>query len=109
MARWYGEVGFSSTEETSPGVYTERIVAKPYSGDLIKRSIRRADINNSSNKDIDISNRISFVADPFAYAHIGQIRYVTFAGQKWEVDNIDDIDYPRLTVSLGGVYNEEES
>lgn len=105
MARWYGEVGFSSTEETTPGVYTEVIVTKTYNGDLIKQTVRRADINNSSNKDLDISNRISFVADPFAYAHFGQIRYATFGGYKWEVSDVD-VDHPRITISLGGVYND---
>lgn len=108
MARWYGEIGFSTTEETAPGIHTEVIVTREYYGDLIKQSIRRADINHSTNKDVDISNRISFVADPFAYAHIGQIRYATYAGLKWEVSDID-IDRPRLTVSLGGVYNEEQT
>lgn len=108
MARWYGEIGFSTTEETAPGIHTEVIVTRPYDGDLIKQSIRRADINHSTNKDIDISNRISFVADPFAYAHFGQIRYATYAGLKWEVSDID-IDHPRITISLGGVYNEEQT
>ena len=40
MDKFYGKIGFSSTKETSPGIWTEEIVDKEYYGDILRNSRR---------------------------------------------------------------------
>lgn len=103
MAKFYGNVGYVTTVETSPGVYTERVVIHTYRGDLL-RNRRRLDNSSKVNSDIDISNEVSIVADPYAQNHFFEIRWVEFQNSKWTVSDVT-VDYPRLTLTLGGLYN----
>lgn len=105
MARFYGVVGYIVTEETSPGVWTERKIERPYFGDLIKRSSRYSPVQ-TLNDDITISQEVSILADPFAFQNFSRIRYVEFMRTKWKVTNVE-IQYPRLILSVGGEYNTE--
>lgn len=104
MAKWFGKIGFGVTSETKPGVWTESITLREYYGDLI-RNTRRLQSGDQVNDDINVSNEISIVSDPYANEHFYAIRYVEFAGAKWKVTNVD-VQYPRLILTLGGVYNE---
>lgn len=103
MAKFYGAIGFAETKETSPGVYNEEIVEHFYYGDLIRNN-RRLQSGDKVNDDINVSNEISIVADPYANEHFYAMRYVSFMGAKWKISNVD-IQYPRLILTLGGVYN----
>ena len=103
MAKFYGVVGFAETVETTPGVWTEQITERTYSGDII-RNTRRLQSTDQLNDDITVSNEISIVADPYANGHFYSIRYVAFMGTKWKVSNAE-VKYPRLILSLGGLYN----
>ena len=105
MAKWYGVIGFAETVETVPGVWEDRITERPYFGDL-NRNSRRLQTANQLNDDINVSNEISIVADPFAMNNFHSMRYVEFMGAKWKVSNVD-VQYPRLNLSVGGVYNED--
>lgn len=103
MAKFYGKVAFAITSETEPGVYKESIVARNYFGDMIRNS-RRLESSDQVNDNINISNEISIVADPYAYENFHAIRYVEFMGAKWKVKTVD-VQRPRLVLSLGGLYN----
>lgn len=103
--KWYGKVGYADTVETIPGVWEESIVERPYYGDVLRLS-RRWQNASKLNDDLDISNRISIVADPYAYDHFAQICYAEYMGSKWKVTDIE-VEHPRLILSLGGVYNGE--
>ena len=105
MAKWYGMIGFAETVETTPGVWKEQITKRPYFGDLI-RNTRRLQSTDQLNDDINVSNEISIVADPFAMNNFHSMRYIEFMGAKWKVSNVD-VQYPRLNLSVGGVYNED--
>ena len=105
MAKWYGMIGFAELVETVPGVWEEQIVDHPYFGDL-NRNSRRLQTANQLNDDINVSNEISIVADPFAMNNFHSMRYVEFMGAKWKVSNVD-VQYPRLNLSVGGVYNAD--
>lgn len=105
MAKWYGVIGFAELVETAPGVWAEQITKRPYFGDLI-RNTRRLQSANQVNDDINVSNEISIVADPFAMNNFHSMRYVEFMGAKWKVSNVD-VQYPRLNLSVGGLYNED--
>lgn len=109
MAKFYGVVGYANTVETAPGVWTEEITERTYTGDILKNS-KRWDSSEHINDDINISNRISVVADAYAYEHFFAIRYVDWMGCSWKVTEVE-VERPRLILSLGGVYNgpEEET
>lgn len=107
MAKFYGKIGFDTTEETSPGVWRQTIVERTYRGDLNKTH-SKWDGADKLNDDINITNNISIVADPFAFENFAHIRYVEFMGEKWKVTSID-VSYPRLTLSVGGLYNASET
>lgn len=103
MAKFYGKIGYANTVETKPGVYEEQIVERSYYGDLI-RNTRRLQSADQVNDDINISNEISIVADPYATNNFHAMRYAVFMGTKWKISNIE-VSYPRLILTLGGVYN----
>lgn len=105
MAKFYGAVGYAVTEESTPGVWEERIVERMYYGELI-RNTRKLQTTEHLNDDINISNEISILADPFAYANFHSMRYVDFMGAKWKVMSVE-VQYPRLILTVGGVYNGE--
>ena len=107
MPKFYGAVGYAETVEISPGVWEEQITERNYYGDVI-RNTRRLQSADKINDDINVSNEISIVADPYANDHFYAIRYVVFQGAKWKVSNID-VQYPRLILSLGGLYNVQEN
>lgn len=102
--KWYGSIGFAEVKETSPGVWTPQITERNYRGDLV-RNTRRLQSTDQVNDDININNQISIVADPYANMNFHTIKYATFMGTKWKVSDVE-VQYPRLILSLGGVYNE---
>lgn len=102
--KWYGSIGFAELKETTPGVWTPQITERNYRGDLI-RNTRRLQSTDKVNDDININNQISIVADPYANMNFHTIKYATFMGTKWKVSDVE-VQYPRLILSLGGVYNE---
>ena len=75
MAKFYGAVGYGITEETTPGVWTDSIVERNYTGDVIK-NYRKTSSGESINDNIDVSNNISILSDPFAMNHFHTIKYV---------------------------------
>lgn len=104
MARYYGIIGYAERKETDPGVWVDTITEKCYKGDII-RNLRTLENSNKVNNDINVSNRISIVADPYAMNNFQNIKYATFMGTKWMVKDVEVL-YPRLILSLGGLYNE---
>ena len=104
MAKFYGSIGYAETVETKPGVWVEQITERKYYGD-ITRNARRLQTSGQLNDDINVSNEISIVADPFANQNFHLMRYVEFMGTKWKISNVE-VQYPRLRLTLGGVYNE---
>lgn len=103
MARFCGKVGFAKLEETVPGVYEEVITERTYMGDTLSnfRNLQTAD---QVNDNINISKKVSIVADPYAKENFHSIRYVETDGAKWKATNAEPA-YPRLILTLGGVYN----
>lgn len=103
MAKWFGKIGYAETVETAPGIWEEKITEHEYFGDLL-RNTRRLQSASQVNDNIDISNEISIVADPYANENFHSMRYAEFRGTKWKISSID-VQYPRLNLTLGGVYN----
>ena len=103
MAKWYGLIGFAETIEISPGVYEEEITEHQYYGDVV-RDTRRLQNSSQLNDNVNISNNISIIADPFANNNFHSIRYIEYMGTKWKVESVE-VQYPRLVLTIGGVYN----
>ena len=106
MNKWYGVVGYTETKDKGLGVWEEEITERNYYGDVI-RNTRRLESASQVNDNINISNEISIVADPFAYQNFHSIRYVEFMGVKWKVTNVQP-QHPRLILTIGGLYNDNE-
>ena len=103
MDKYHGYIGFAETIETAPDVCEEQIIEREAQGDILKVS-RRLVGADQLNDNITVSNKISILADPFAYQNFHQIRYITWMGAKWKV-TVVDVSYPRLILEIGGVYN----
>ena len=104
MSKWYGQIGFGENAETAPGYYEEVITEKSYYGDTIKNTRSIQTPSYGTNDNVNISNQISILADPYANDHIYSMLYATFQGAKWKITNVD-VQYPRLILSLGGLWN----
>lgn len=107
MTKFFGAVGYGNTVETAPGIWEVDIKERDYYGDVLSRNLRWERPVDQQNDNLNINNSISILADPYAFEHASQIRYVKWAGARWKVTNID-IQRPRLILTLGGVYNGEE-
>lgn len=107
MAKFYGVIGYAVTKETAPGVWTEEIAEQSYYGDLT-RNMRRLQDSGDLNDDINVANEISIVADPYANANFHSMRYVAFMGAKWKISKVE-VQYPRLILTLGGIYNGKQA
>lgn len=103
MSKWYGKIGYAVTAETEPGIWEPSIIEKNYFGDMISDRRKRQN-SGDSNDNISLANVISILADPFAYQNCSNIAYVEIMGTKWKVLDIE-VQYPRLTLTIGGVYN----
>lgn len=104
MAKFYGNIGFARVSETAPGVWTEEIVEHPYYGEMEKHSFKwQGGQNINDNINFDMS--INLIGDTYLYENLGFIRYVNWMHNSWKVSNVSVKDYPRLTLTLGGLYN----
>ena len=107
MAKYYGKIGYAETVETTPGVWTEQIVERYYKGEARRLTNRSAD-GEKVNPDLNVSNEISIVSDPYAEQHFHQIRYIAWAGALWTVKSVT-VERPRLRLTIGGVYNGQQT
>lgn len=107
MAKYYGKIGYMITQETDPGVWEEIIVEKDFCGEQLNVK-SKWQTSSHLNDNIDISNQLSIVADPFVYQNFYNIRYVEYLGCKWKVTAVE-IQHPRLILTIGGVYNGPET
>lgn len=106
MAKYFGKIGFAMLEETAPGVWTEQIIEREHYGDVTRNRRKLQSDSGQLNDNINISNEISIVSDPFAYQNFHSMRYAEYMGVKWKVTDVE-VQYPRLILTLGGIYNEE--
>lgn len=104
MAKFYGKVGYSVPYEAAPDVWRENVVEYPYYGDVTRNYLRPQESSNGTIDNVSVNNQISIVGDPFAWGHFGNIKYVEWMEQKWKVTGVE-VAYPRLLLTIGGVWN----
>lgn len=107
MAKYFGKIGYAEQVETAPGVWEEQITERQYYGDVV-RNIRRLESSGDINDNINVSMEISIVADPYAIQNFHAMRYVEFMGSLWKITSVE-VNYPRLILSIGGVYNGQQA
>jgi len=105
--KYFGKVGYRLNTETKPSVYTPEIVEKEYYGDVV-RAARRVSSGDKVNADIEIDNQISIICDPFALEHFHNMIYIWWMGTPFIVSRVE-VEFPRLILTLGGVYNGERA
>lgn len=104
MAKFYGAVGYAIPTEERPGVYKDIIEEHEYYGEIVRLSTRWTSSPESTNDDLTMNNQISILADPFAKNHFHQMKYIRFMGAEWKITSVEP-RYPRLLLTVGGVYN----
>ena len=110
--KWYGKIGYSDTREVltsegiGTGVWKENITERYYYGDVTKHYSNRQ--SSGVNDNINISNSISIVADPYANQNFRNMLYIEFEGARWKISSVE-VQYPRLFLTIGGVYNGKET
>lgn len=102
--RFYGAVGYGIPTDRGDGIWSDAITERLYFGDVsnVTRSIESD--ADKVNPDIRLQNRISILADAFAFENFAFIKYVSWSGTNWEVNSVE-VERPRLLLSLGGVYS----
>lgn len=104
MAKFCGKIGFIKTIEKEPGIWTyDEPTERTYYGDII-RNVRNIDHTSNVIDNLNITNNISIVADNYANENFQYMKYVIFKGVKWKINSLS-IEYPRITLNIGGVYN----
>lgn len=103
MSKWFGKIGYALTGETEPGLWEDTIVEREYYGDMISDR-RKRQTSGEVNDNINLANVISILADPFAYENCSHMAYAEIMGAKWKITEVE-VQYPRLILTIGGVYN----
>lgn len=108
MSKYYGKIGYATTEETpaGSGIWIDKVVERPYYGDIVRFVNSRWSNGESVNDNATISNQVSILADPFAYDNFHKIKFAEFMGVPMKVTSIE-VQRPRLILSLGGEWNGE--
>lgn len=101
--KFFGKIGFVTTVESEPGIWTSSVEEHDAYGDVLA-NVRRWEQSAEINSSITTSNRISILADRFLCEHMGAMRYVKWNGTAWEIRSVDLVR-PRAILTLGGVYN----
>lgn len=104
MGKFHGNIGFAEQQKTAAGVFEEQIVEREYYGDVISAFYNTKNSSDTINDELGINNRISVVANEYALKNFQFMKYVVYMGVKWKITNIEP-QYPRLILSIGGVYN----
>lgn len=105
MAKWSGRIGFVTTSESpvGSGIYRDVVVIKSFTGD-VKQVTRRWQVEDKINDDVTMNNTISVVATPYLMQNFYSIRFISFMNAWWSVNAVV-MDYPRLTLEIGGLYH----
>lgn len=106
--KFSGKVGFWGEDvEISPGIWKPAIKERSYTGEVL-RDNRRFQSSDKQNAVFTVNNRISILGDLYAHSHWSSIKYVIWKNVKLAVTSVE-VQYPRLMLELGGVYNENQT
>lgn len=106
MAKWRGKVGlvYDGEDPVGSGIYKHVIRLLNCKGDVTRSSRRWENASNQVNDNITINNEIRILARQTLLENVQMIRFISFMGGWWEVNSVT-LDYPTITLEIGGVYN----
>lgn len=106
MGKFKGIIGFVKTEEdpNHPGVHREVITEKEYLAEVIRSIKRSQGVPDKLNDDVNVDVQISILFNPYLMDNFSHIRFVEWMGAAWKVNSVEP-QYPRLILSIGGIYN----
>lgn len=103
--KFHGRIGFWLGDvETEPGVWKPNIVEKSYVGDILRNYRKFQPVSDKVNDDLTINNQFSILSDLYLRENLSSIRYVLWNGARWKINTVE-INYPRIILEIGGVYN----
>ena len=108
MAKFYGTIGYAVPEEQSPGVWMDKITEREYFGDILSNTSKWSSDSDSTMDELSVNNRFSVIADPFAYENFQAMKYINYMGTNWKITSVS-VQYPRLILTVGGIYNGEQA
>ena len=103
MAKFFGKVGYATSIEKRPGVWEDSIYERPYYGDILKKGTKWRNASGL-NDDLQVSTRVSIIADEYMNKNFSKIKYVEWLCDLWKVIDIE-VNRPRLILTLGGEWN----
>lgn len=106
MAKFHDMIGFVKTEETEPGLWEPVTEEKLYSGEVSQTTARWED-NGRINANLEINHTISVILDSYITQNMFALRYVCYAGRRWNVSKISVLP-PRMILTLGSEYYKED-
>lgn len=106
MAKYSGKIGFGETVEIAQSVFDDRITERRYKGDFLQENRRLQNNSSQVNDDLNITNRISIIADRYANQNYFSIKYAEYRGIKWKVRTAELQPPQRIVLTLGDLYNE---
>jgi hypothetical protein len=105
--RFSGAVGYATSTETAPGVWSDIITERTYYGDVVRNSRRLLPptlVPPELNDNLSLENSFSILGDAEAYANFMNFRYVEWEGSRWAITNVEVLR-PRLILTIGGLWN----
>ena len=96
MSKFFGDIGFATQVQTSPGIWEDKIIEKQYYGDIF-REARRFSGSDEILGSINLSNQISVIADGYITDNVQNLRYVRWLGGLWKVSYVE-LKFPGLVV-----------
>lgn len=108
MAKGYGNIGFIKTVEIEPGIWGPLETVNNYYWETTRYS-SLFQTSGGVNDNKNVNSEISIVADSYALENFSDIRYAEIMGTKWKVNSVDPTKYPKLILSIGGVWNGQST
>lgn len=103
--KYYGKVYYAEYNKAD-GIVTESLRPLECYGDVV-RNRKKWEQGIGVNDDIDISNEFSLMLKPELLENFMSLKYIEWKGVRWKISAVELVP-PRLTIQVGGVYNEEE-
>lgn len=107
MAKFSGAIGFvRENKQVRPGIYTDEVIEKNYRGNVLESpsSARWSEDSTTTNDKFILTNRISIVANPYAFKNYPWAKYVRWNGVNWKIRTIELVGR-RIIFTLGEVWN----
>ncbi len=101
--RFFDKVGYGIPTDLGDGVWSDNMIERTYKGEVLK-AMHSIEESDKVNDNVRLQNRISIVADAFAFENFTLIKYVSWAGSLWTVNSVEH-ERPRLLLTLGGPWN----